>query len=129
MALLPGEVPLAERMRMGRGCCGLAPIHIVMMTDRRMVLKFEHGLWCISEGSESSIMYRCVMPDYVAAFREHSHSRCTCRSMHACGGWKRGGHVMYVARDRHKRALCAESMALGSMALGAAMIMELPLRC
>ena len=60
MALLPGETKLAEPFRMGRGCCGWKPIHIVMMTDRRMVLKFEHGVWCVSEGWETSIMYKCA---------------------------------------------------------------------
>ena len=47
-----------------------------MMTDRRMVLKFEHGLLHISEGWETSLMYKCARRSFC------THKACVSSALH-----------------------------------------------
>ena len=58
MAILPGETQLGDTFHMPL-CCQCSPVHTLMLTDKRMVVKLYRSLCCVRAGWETSVMYRC----------------------------------------------------------------------
>lgn len=63
MALLPSETQVGTTMEMplasSRGC-GCGPFYTVMMTDRRMAVRYKEQFCCFNDGYETSVRFWCV---------------------------------------------------------------------
>lgn len=81
MALLPGEAQVGTTMEMplARSTgCGYGPFYTVMMTDRRMAVRYKEQFCCLSDGWETSLRFRCV------AAQRYAWMQCCLQLVHTC---------------------------------------------